>query len=120
MKLFLLRISDFLLQRKFKKTFVYNGVEIDIVSVLTEAKNRLHLKYPNGICIAIANTVKDQYGLALPSVVITEVIPRFNYEFAVKYFRARSVDFPTISFWWEPTDIKSREKYLDYLIKLLG
>ena len=41
MKLFLLRISDFLLQRKFKKTFVYNGVEIDIVSVLTEAKNRL-------------------------------------------------------------------------------
>ena len=47
MKLFLLKISDFLLQRKFKKTFVYSGVEIDIVSVLKEAKNRLHLKYPN-------------------------------------------------------------------------
>ena len=120
MKLFLLKISDFLLQREFKKTFVYSGVEIDIVSVLKEAKNRLHLKYPNGICTAIANIVKDQYGVILPSVVLTEVIPRFNYEFAVKYFRARSVDFPTISFWWKCDDIKSRQIYLDYLIKLLS
>ena len=46
---------------------------------------------------------------------IEEIIPKFNFWFACDNFGASG---ESAGFWWDESDVDSRRKYFDYLIKL--
>ena len=85
-----------------------------IIQILENSKNLISPYF--GVCYAIKQSFYSTTGVTIYEMYrnITELIPEFTRENAIKYAKANNYSV----YWWTVSDIDNRIKFLDWLIEI--
>ena len=88
-----------------------HGTRVTVRQVLIGARNLIEFNCESALCLAITNSL-GVYGINVGKNNLSLYIDKFTRENAITYASARTVGL----LWWDYYDVKSRLKFLDWLL----